>query len=255
MPAARSYVICGTPRSGSTLLCDLLESTGIAGRPASYFRSQSIPKWGRRLNVPIAEDALRPDFDRSYIDAVVIEGRGRTDVFGFRLMWESVDALSMRLDGLFPGLKDDHARFESAFGPILFIHLSRTDKVSQAVSRVKAMQTGLWHVASDGTERERTSPAQDAVYDRHYIAKYVEELKAQDQAWTDWFVDNRVEPVRLTYEALSRDPKGALVDILSALGLDPAIAAAIEPKTTKMSDFESQNWVSRFRAETDPLPI
>ncbi|HMF66717.1 MAG TPA: Stf0 family sulfotransferase, partial [Phyllobacterium sp.] len=41
MPAARSYVICGTPRSGSTLLCDLLESTGIAGRPASYFRSES----------------------------------------------------------------------------------------------------------------------------------------------------------------------------------------------------------------------
>ncbi|PIO46104.1 hypothetical protein, partial [Phyllobacterium zundukense] len=38
-------------------------------------------------------------------------------------------------------------------------------------------------------------------------------------------------------------------------GLDPAIAASIEPKTTKMSNLESQNWVSRFRAEIDTLPI
>jgi Stf0 sulphotransferase len=49
------------------------------------------------------------------------------------------------------------------------------------------------------------------------------------------------------------EPKGALEIILSALNIDPAIAAAIRPKTTKMSDFESQNWASRFRAETDTL--
>jgi trehalose 2-sulfotransferase len=248
MLVAKAYVICATPRSGSTLLCDLLENTGVAGRPASYFRSESIPRWGHRLNVLIAEGC---DFGCSYIDAVVKEGRGGTDIFGFRLMRESVDELSMRLARLFPGPKDDRARFETAFGPMLFIHLSRTDKVSQAVSRVKAMQTGLWHVASDGTERERTNSAQDAVYDRDRIGKYVQELTAQDQAWTHWFVENRIEPVRLTYEALSRAPKGALEMILSALGLDSAIAAAIEPKTTEMSDFESQNWVSRFRDETD----
>jgi LPS sulfotransferase NodH len=74
-----------------------------------------------------------------------------------------------------------------------------------------------------------------------------------DQAWIHWFVDSRIEPVCLTYEALSREPKGALEIILSALDLDPAVAAAIEPKTTKMIDFESQNWASRFRAETDTL--
>ena len=147
-------------------------------------------------------------------------------------------------------MKGDQVCFETAFGPILFIHLSRTDKVSQAVSRVKAMQTGLWHVASDGTERERTGPAQD---DRDSIGKYVEELTIQDHAWTHWFVNNRIEPLRLTYEVLSHDPQSALEIILVALGLDPAIAVASKPKTTKMSDSESQNWVSRFRGETDHL--
>jgi Stf0 sulphotransferase len=32
-----SYLICATPRSGSTLLCDALGRTGIAGRPAEHF--------------------------------------------------------------------------------------------------------------------------------------------------------------------------------------------------------------------------
>ena len=31
----------------------------------------------------------------------------------------------------------------------------REDKVGQAISRLKAEQTGLWHKFSDGTERER----------------------------------------------------------------------------------------------------
>ena len=32
-----SYLICATPRSGSTMLCDALEGTGIAGRPEEHF--------------------------------------------------------------------------------------------------------------------------------------------------------------------------------------------------------------------------
>jgi LPS sulfotransferase NodH len=206
------------------------------------------------LNVAVVEDAPATDFDRRYIEAVVKEGRGGTDTFGLRLMRESVDQLSTRLGGLFPGLEDDRARFEAAFGPMLFIHLSRADKVSQAVSRVKAMQTGLWHVAADDTERERTSPGQEAVYDRDCIGRYVEELTAQDQAWNHWFLDNRIEPLRLTYEALAPQPKGALEIILSALGHDPSIAATVEPRTAKMSDPLSRNWASRFRAETGDLP-
>jgi trehalose 2-sulfotransferase len=37
-PSIDAYLICATPRTGSTLLCDLLRWTEIAGRPESYFR-------------------------------------------------------------------------------------------------------------------------------------------------------------------------------------------------------------------------
>ena len=40
-----SYIICTSPRSGSTLLCKLLEATGVAGVPGSHFHDPSISDW------------------------------------------------------------------------------------------------------------------------------------------------------------------------------------------------------------------
>ena len=49
-----SYMICSTPRTGSTLLCELLESTGVAGRPES---GRSIPEFP---DLPHREVIVRP---------------------------------------------------------------------------------------------------------------------------------------------------------------------------------------------------
>ena len=39
MEPDRSYLVCATPRSGSTLVCHALEETGVAGRPEEYFEA------------------------------------------------------------------------------------------------------------------------------------------------------------------------------------------------------------------------
>src|SRR5687767_6906049 len=36
---SKAYLVCATPRSGSTLLCEALKATGVAGRPGEYFES------------------------------------------------------------------------------------------------------------------------------------------------------------------------------------------------------------------------
>ena len=44
---ARSYLVCATPRSGCTLLCHLLDQTGVAGHPEEYFealRHSGVPR-------------------------------------------------------------------------------------------------------------------------------------------------------------------------------------------------------------------
>lgn len=244
-----SYIICATPRSGTTLLCDLLADTGVAGRPDSFFRLQSMRWWAQYLDVSVTEWADECAFDQPYLTAVLQEGAGGTQVFGMRLMWEQVDHLSQRLGVLYPGLSSDNARFRAAFGPTCFVHLSRQDKVAQAVSRIKAEQTGLWHVAADGTERERIKPGQVPVYDARSLAAQVAEYERHDAAWLQWFAQQKIQPVNITYEALSNNPQATLATVLSALGLDLTIAETIEPKTAKLADSESQEWATRFRTE------
>jgi LPS sulfotransferase NodH len=244
MVNASSYIICATPRSGSTLLCDLLSETGVAGRPNSYYRGQDILSWAREWDV----SPNSPEFDRSYLDAVRRVGTGETGVFGFRLMWGSVAELSMRLGTLHPGLPDDVARFEKAFGQILYIHLARQDKIAQAVSLLRAEQTGLWHLSADGTKRERTSPPQLPVYDADRLAGFVKELEMHDAGWSAWFARHQLKPLQLTYETIAVTPQLVLADILSALGRDPQIAATVVARTAKMADEISLKWAERFRS-------
>ena len=42
MAKYESYVLCTSPRSGSTLLCKLLAATGVAGNPDSYFHRPAV---------------------------------------------------------------------------------------------------------------------------------------------------------------------------------------------------------------------
>ncbi|MDX1711816.1 MAG: Stf0 family sulfotransferase, partial [Rhodovibrionaceae bacterium] len=193
--AYQSYIICATPRTGSTLLCDLLESTAVAGRPDSYFRRQSIACWMRHLGIPALTDER--EFNRAYLEAVLREGTAGTDLFGLRLMWETVAELSARLDLLHPGLPDDAARFEHAFGTTRYIHLSRQDKIAQAVSRLRAEQTGLWHTASDGSERERLAPPRPPAYDADRLMQLEAEISIQDAAWEAWFAQLGLAPIRV----------------------------------------------------------
>lgn len=254
MKHTNSYIICATPRSGSTLLCDLLTGTKVAGHPNSFFRRQSYRWWADHLNVSVTGWADDCAFDQSYLAAVRQQGAGETKVFGVRLMWESVGDLSNRLASLYPGLASDSARFRAAFGTPVYVHLSRHDKVAQAISRLKAEQSGLWHVDADGTERERVKPGQTPVYDAQSISEQVAALEGHDAAWASWFARQEIQPVCLTYEALSADPQAALATILSALDLDPAIARTIEPRTAKLADSVSAEWATRFRAEQGRPP-
>ena len=158
------------------------------------------------------------------------------------------------MEALHPGLPDDAARFGRAFSTTHYVYLSRQDKVAQAVSLTKAEQTGLWHVHADGRERERIGTPRPVAYDSCLLAKQLEELRAHDAAWQRWFESNRIEPLPVTYEALSEDPQAVLHSLLGALGLDQSAAAKIKPRTGKLANEESRDWIVRLRRETDTEP-
>ena len=173
-----SYVICTSPRSGSTLLCKLLAATGVAGNPDSYFHRPSISGWLEDLGLARDPSASDRELLEAIFRTAIAKGTLDTGIFGLRLQRHSFDFFIKQLLVLYPGRSNCVECFQAAFGQTLFVHLTRRDKVAQAVSYVKARQTGLWHAAPDGTELERLSPPQKPAYDASEIRTCVEEMTA-----------------------------------------------------------------------------
>lgn len=234
------YLICTSPRSGSTLLCRMLAATGVAGRPASLFHRPDVGVWAAALGVPDAGLA-------EVVQAAVERGRGGTGVFGLRMQRQSFGFFVEQLGVLYPGL-GERARIERAFGPVLFVWLTRADKVAQAVSVVRATQSGLWHGGVDGSDVERTAPHREPVYDHAAIAAEVARFEGYDRDWQDWFAAEGIAPLRIGYDDLSADPQGAVAAVLGALGLDPGAAGDVVPDVRRLADDVSREWVARYRA-------
>ncbi|MEL6452685.1 MAG: Stf0 family sulfotransferase [Pseudomonadota bacterium] len=241
--AYAAYVLCTAPRSGSTLLCNLLRDTGVAGHPGSHFHRPSLADWRRSHDLP--DTATLPQI----IAAATKTGRGNTPIFGLRLQRHSAPFFFDQLATQHPEASSDMARLTATFGPTALIYLHRADKLAQAVSLVRAAQSGLWHRNADGSELERTAPPQAPRYDRAAIAKAVADVTAYDAGWEDWFAQERVTPLRLDYSALSDDPVAVLSQTLDHLGLDARAAQSITPAVAKLSDATNAAWITRFGSE------
>lgn len=86
-----AYFICATPRTGSSLLCGLLASTGVAGRPESYFRTEDQPVWAARWG--IADPCGRGDYGE-FLRCARLEGTTENGVFAARVMWGTLGNLA-----------------------------------------------------------------------------------------------------------------------------------------------------------------
>ena len=183
-----SYLLCGTPRTGSTLLCGLLASTGVAGRPQSYFRQPDERACARRLGVPVAGDG---SFDYpSFVRAARTAGSTPNGVFAARVMWGTMHRL---VDGLAPaGGRRNLDVLVDAFGPLRLVYLRRDDVVGQAVSWARAEQTGCWQ---DG-DRSLAQPR----FDLDQTADLVRTIREHNAGWRSWFAEQGVEPHSVTYE-------------------------------------------------------
>ncbi len=239
-----ALIICATPRSGTTLLCDLLAETGVTGMPNAFYRRESVAHFAGRLGV-----AEGTDFEQRYLEAIIAEGSGSTDLFSMRVMWPSLPEISAKLSAMFPTETTDAGRIAAAFGTPLYLSIERKDKVAQAISRIKAEQSGLWHRDADGSVREQGGEYRAPVYDAAALRASIAETTAHEADWRNWFTRERITPMQMTYEELSDDPAASLARLLTALGRDPTIASHIAPRTAKLADAQSREWAERFARE------
>jgi LPS sulfotransferase NodH len=236
-----SYLVCGTPRTGSTLLCALLTSTGVAGRPESYFRQPDEHAWARRLGVPVAGDG---SFDyRSFVRAARTAGSTPNGVSSPRT---SCGATMQRIvDGLdAASCRRDLDVLVDALGPVRLVHLRRDDVVGQAVSWARAEQTGYWQ------ERDRSS--EQPRFEDDQVADLVRTIREHNAAWSTWFSEQGVEPHSVTYEDVTANPRQAVDGILDHLGIELPGKWRPAARQRRQADELNADWVRRYRAAQQP---
>jgi LPS sulfotransferase NodH len=239
VPTPLSYLLCGTPRTGSTLLCSLLTSTGVAGRPESYFREPDQRMWARRFGVPVDEGA-GIDYRRLEHGALRA-GSTVNGVFAARIMWGT-------MPHLVEGLSGDSARegrcdvdvLESAMGSLQFVHLQRVDVVGQAVSWARAEQTGYWQPG----DRVNATPALD--FDQ--VDRLVTTIQEHNAAWQAWFQAQGVEPLEVTYESVVADPADAVRRVVEHLDRRLPGDWTPAPPQVRQADSLNTEWVRRYQA-------
>ena len=236
-PAATAYLICATPRSGSTLLCGLLASTEVAGRPESYFRAPDERLWADRWSVSrrVDDSVDYPQFVR----AARIAGSTPNGVFAARIMWGTLDELvgHLRRAG---STGTDLDVVTRAFGPVRFVFLRRRDPIAQAVSWAKAEQTQYWHPGNVAVAEPR--------YDFEEIRHWHALVEQHNAAWQDWFRRHGVHPYELWYEELAADPVGTVRNLLSDLGLPLPPDGKIVARDRRQADQTNADWIARYRA-------
>jgi LPS sulfotransferase NodH len=238
-----AYLICGTPRTGSTLLCGLLRDTGIAGRPESYFRLPDERSWADRWHLP-RDDHGSFDY-RDFVRAAIAEGSTSNGVFAARVMWGTLEEMVAKLGAVHSDLRSTGAdldRLTQAFGRVRFVHCWREDTVAQAVSWARAEQTRFWQ------HGDAVLPDHEPRFDFEQIRDLVQTIEEHNDAWRNWFTTFDVQPHTVRYEDLTTDIDRVTRGILGFLGLDLPAGHAFVPRHRRQADQLNHDWALRYHA-------
>ncbi|WP_046470898.1 Stf0 family sulfotransferase [Allosalinactinospora lopnorensis] len=236
---ADSYLVCATPRTGSSLLCGLLASTGIAGCPEAYFRQPDERSWARQWRITDGSGVFRY---QDYVRAALAAGRTANGVFGAKVMWGTLEEVVAKLAAVHPSLADaDLDLLNRELGRTRFVFLRRADIVAQAVSWLRAEQTNLWCAGRPEPSGDEPRFDFDGIHD---LVRLIEE---HNTGWREWFASFGIRPHPVVYEELVADMAGTTRGVLDFLGL-PA-GAAIAPRHRRQADELNAEWIDRYRAK------
>jgi trehalose 2-sulfotransferase len=262
-----SYLVCATPRSGSTLLCELLKDTGVAGRPEEYFEARSEtglpPHPGDYLeNLPRTGAGIRDDTRpprapehssllglsnyRDHLTRTFRLGTTANGVFGAKIMWQHLPDLRT-LTAELPEYA--HLELHELLGRLFhnprYVWMTRRDKVRQAVSLWRALQTRSWRLDARHGDR----PA-ELRYRFEGIDHLVRTLHADDAAWQEYFERHGIDALHVVYEDdLEPDADGAVRAVLRHIGVQPPAAWHARDVLERQADALSDDWVAAYHRD------
>jgi trehalose 2-sulfotransferase len=273
----RSYLVCTTPRSGSTLVCQALKATGVAGRPEEYF--EALRKTGRPRRPEeyfigvddqsiidhlgergIADDPQprsplwsRTAYDR-YLEWAMDVGTTPNGVFAAKLMWGYFDDFSGLLRNV-PRFRDVPLAdlLPAVFPDLTFVRVVRANKIRQAVSLWKAVQTATWR-EEERADHPEAPPYKSFLEDHrtglrfHYraIEHLLQQILIEEASWDAFFEHCGIAPVLVLYENFAADPQTSTINVLERMGIDPPLDFEFQPLMKRQSDLLNDDWARRY---------
>lgn len=270
-----SYLICSTPRTGSSLLCDALAGTGVAGRPEEYFQFRARTGEPRRpreyfeglehaeteeilailgSRTRDEEDEERYDPSRfpryeDYLTWTIDAATTPNGVFGAKVMWGYFNGFVTGLRWAIPGRQRLAVGqlVPSVFPNLHYVWMTRQDKVAQAVSLWRAIQSWSW----SSNQNAGANTADNLHYSYNAIRHLRSDIEQQDREWSEYFELCGVTPHVVVYEQLRTSLPETVTGMLDFLGISTARGVAIpQLKRRTQSDGLSNQWAERFRRES-----
>lgn len=279
----RSYLVCATPRSGSTLVCHALAETGVAGRPEEYFealRHSGRPRRPEEYFVGAEDPSIRDHlgeravgsepaprsplwsraaYDR-YLEWAFEAGTTPNGIFGAKLMWGYFGEFVSLLRNV-PAYRDVPLAelLPTVFPELTFVRVVRANKVRQAVSLWKAVQTATWREdqasAKAASVEDQDSPPYRAFIEEHRpqlrfhfkaIDHLLEQLLIEEASWDAFFEHAGIKPVLVLYENFAAAYETSTLRLLERLGLSPPDGFELEPRMKRQSDRINDDWTQRY---------
>jgi LPS sulfotransferase NodH len=217
-------VIASTYRSGSSFLSSMMWQSGCFGAPWEYFNYERDMEYMQiRLQAENCDD---------YLIKLMKCRTSANRVFSVKAHFHHFNNILSK-SRLAVGL----ARKSR------YLYIDRKNKIQQAVSLAKAIQTNAWMSLATA----RRTPL---FYSFDFINACHEELQAQAAGWQRWFETQGVTPFVVTYEDFVASPKAGLRGIAAHFGIafdESAEVAVAVPE--KQADALNSEWVERFRGQ------
>jgi len=273
-----SYLICATPRSGSTLLSQALRDTGIAGcpeehfevlletgqrrQPRDYFQRSNDPEVWALLDDPEFQDVLGeyggryaehptrrdpswhpPDFEK-LLEEARRKGTTENGVFGTKIMWAYFRDF-VRLARRTPGLANvPPCEVPASVLPNLrkFVWIRRRDSTRQAISLWKALQTQEWR-----RDTEEDVDGQGLRFSFAAVDHLKLRVEEHNAAWQAYFERCGIEPSRVVYEEFVEAYEESVLGLLEDIGVPmPKGFVVSKPKMKRQADETSEEWVRLY---------
>jgi LPS sulfotransferase NodH len=236
MSLKKTYIICATQRSGSTLLCHLLASTGKAGNPKEYL----LPTY--KSKVPFDEENY-VQYVRGNLNAYASEN----GVSGVKMMENNFSELLERLRNSDEfGAKSNMEIVHDVFPGVQFIFISRKNKVRQAISLSRAEQSDRWEKHSSLTSS--TANKNKFAITPFYIKSAINRAIEREEIWKKFFQENGIVPYTINYEELVKAKSSHIHKILEFLEISNAFKTVVtSPTLKKQADFYTEFLIIYYR--------